>query len=67
MYANTQGGGISVGAPDVCLVPPGIPTPFTNTASCCNGVGFVPHIFTVTGYAHNQGTIIASSVGDAPA
>ncbi len=64
MYANTQGGGSNVGAPDVCLTPAMIPVPFVNTSMCANGVGFVPHIITVTGCAHNQSTTIPVSTGD---
>ena len=64
MWANTQGGGCNVGAPDVGLTDAMIPIPFVNTSMCANGVGFVPHIITVTGCAHNQGTTIPVSMGD---
>ncbi len=54
-------------APDVCLTPPlAVPIPYPNMAMPPNGTSFVPHVFTVTGNAHNQGTIIPMSVGDAP-
>lgn len=67
MFAVTQGGGLCMAPGDVCLVPPlAIPVPFVNVAVPPLGVGFVPNIFIVTGMAHNQGTIIASSTGDEP-
>lgn len=64
MFAVSQGGGSCVGPGDVCFIPPRIPIPFVNTASPPNGTKFVPNIFMVTGMAHNQGTVIPTSVGD---
>ncbi len=66
MFANTQGAGINFGAPDVCLTPPGIPIPYPNIAPLPLGVGFVPFVFTVNGFAHNQNTTVPVSFGDEP-
>ena len=66
MFAATQGGGSCVAEGDVCIPFYLIPTPYSNTAAPPNGADFVPNIFTVTGMAHNQGTIIETSSGDEP-
>ena len=66
MFAVSQGGGSCIAGGDVCLEPPDIPVPFTNTATPACGTAFVPNIFMVTGMVHNQGTVIATSVGDNP-
>jgi hypothetical protein len=66
MFAVSQGGGICIGAGNVCFIPPRIPIPFVNQAAPPNGTGFVPNIFMVTGMAHNQATLIPISTGDLP-
>jgi hypothetical protein len=67
--ASTKGGGICVGQPDVCKIPPlAIPTPFTNTGMCANAI---PATTAVTVLICGQPalhvlSVIASTSGDEP-
>ncbi|CDG17596.1 DUF4150 domain-containing protein [Xenorhabdus doucetiae] len=71
MFANTQGGGMDLAIPDICLTPspPGapIPVPYPNTAQGTSGISAsTANILFVGSPAHNITTIIAITNGDNP-
>lgn len=64
MTPMTFGPGSSIGQPDVCNVPPGIPTPFPNSA---NNAQAVPSYYTVMIQGQpelNMGAVYSATVGD---
>jgi len=69
MFANAQGGGQDLAAPDVCLTPgppllPPVPIPYVNIAMGPMAVGAVPNILFGGTPAHNLGTTIPLTNGD---
>lgn len=64
MMQMTFGTGMSVGQPDVCNVPPGVPTPFPNTAA---NAAAVPAYYTIMILGQpelNMGATYAVTNGD---
>ena len=66
MFVNCSAGGMAIAASDVCLTPPGIPIPYTNTAYKTEAIPNVPNIIYVGGPVHNMNTIIPVTHGDEP-
>ncbi len=69
MFANTQGGGLDTGFPDVCLtpVPPApapVPIPYPNMATGPMGVPAVYNVVFSTGPVHNMSTVVPLTNGD---
>lgn len=60
-FATTSGGGIDLGAPDVCL--PG-PVPYPNIAPRPMGVGTADGVLLAGAPAHTLGTVVPISTGD---
>ncbi len=68
MFANTQGGGMDLAVPDVCLTPVGgvpTPIPYPNIAKGIEGISpSTSNILFVGSPAHNLATTIAMTNGD---
>ncbi|SFU73375.1 DUF4150 domain-containing protein [Xenorhabdus koppenhoeferi] len=66
MFANTQGGGMDMAAPDICLTPMFTPVPiaYPNTAQGTTGVSNALNILFMGCPAHNLATIIPLTTGD---
>jgi hypothetical protein len=69
MFANTQGGGLDTGFPDVCLTPAPpspapVPIPYPNIAAGPMGVDAVYHVLFSCMPTHNMGTTIPLTNGD---
>ncbi len=67
MFANTQMGGMDLGFPDVCKLPPvAIPFPFPDFALGPLGVPAAYNILFMGTPAHNLITTIPLTLGDQP-
>ena len=67
MFANTQGGSMNLGFPDVCLTPTPvgpIPIPYPNITVSAMGVPPVPNVLFDCLPAHNMMTVVPLSMGD---
>ncbi|OTA19576.1 hypothetical protein Xbed_02256 [Xenorhabdus beddingii] len=67
MFANTQGGGMDLATPDVCLTPIGwssVPIPYPNMAQATSGISNALNILFVGCPAHNLATTIPITTGD---
>jgi len=66
MFANTQMGGIDMGAPDVCLTPSPapVPVPYPNVAAGPMGTPAVYNVLFMGGPAHNLSTSVPLTNGD---
>lgn len=66
MFANTQMGGIDMGAPDVCLTPSPapVPVPYPNVAAGPMGTPAVYNVLLMGGPAHNLSTSVPLTNGD---
>ena len=67
MFANTQGGGMNMGIPDVCKTPIGpviTPIPYPNIAETSTAIPNVENQFITAMPAHNLLTEIPMSNGD---
>lgn len=62
-FAITSGGGLDLGAPDVCL--PG-PVPYPNIASRAMGTSVAYKVLMVSAPAHTLATTVPISSGDNP-
>lgn len=66
MFANCQLGGLDFAIPDVCWTPPlPCPIPYPNFAAGITAIPNVLHILFSAMFAHNMGTIIPVTTGDA--
>jgi hypothetical protein len=67
MFANTQMGGMDLGFPDICKIPPiAIPIPFPDIALGPLGVPAVYNVLFMATPAHNLLTFIPITFGDTP-
>jgi hypothetical protein len=67
MFANTQMGGMNLGFPDICKIPPvAVPVPFPNISLGPMGVPAVYNVLFMATPAHNLLTMIPISFGDTP-
>ncbi|MGK4005986.1 DUF4150 domain-containing protein [Sorangium sp. So ce1036] len=66
MFANTQGMGVDLGLPDVCLTPSPapVPVPYPNIAAGPMGVPAVYNVLFTAAPAHNLATTIPLTNGD---
>jgi len=67
MFANSQGGGLDMGFPDVCLtpIPPVVaPVPYPNIATGSTATGGVYTVLISGMPAHNMGTQAPITNGD---
>lgn len=64
MFSTTQMMGLDFGIPDVCKVPPMIPTPFPNLAMPEMAIGAAYNILHVCAPAHTLITTIPITQGD---
>jgi len=66
MFGNSSEGGLSLAVPDVVKVPPlGIPAPLVNLSNEPMGVPFCVKVLLDGTPAHNFGTHVPLTVGDA--
>jgi len=66
MFANCQLAGTDLASPDVCKVPPGVPTNFVNNAQGNMAIPNQTTVFIMCMPQHNLGTIIPMTNGDNP-
>ncbi len=66
MFANTQMGGMDLGFPDICKIPPFIPFPFPDIGLGPLGVPAAYNILFMATPAHNLLTTIVITFGDTP-
>lgn len=69
MFANTQMGGVSMGAPDVCLTPTPagpVPIPYPNISAQPMGVPAAYNVLFMCAPAHNMSTSVPMTNGDNP-
>lgn len=68
MFANTQMGGMSLGAPDVCLTPTPapVPVPYPNISAQPMGVPAAYNVLYMCAPAHNMATTVPMTNGDNP-
>ncbi|MDX7989790.1 DUF4150 domain-containing protein [Xenorhabdus sp. Reich] len=66
MFANTQGGGMDLATPDVCLTPmfTPVPVPYPNIAQGPTGISNAMNILFMGCPAHNLATSIPITMGD---
>ncbi|PHM73430.1 DUF4150 domain-containing protein [Xenorhabdus kozodoii] len=66
MFANTQGGGMDIATPDVCLTPmfTPVPVPYPNMAQGVTGISNAINILFMGCPAHNLATTIPMTTGD---
>ncbi|BET96738.1 MULTISPECIES: DUF4150 domain-containing protein [Xenorhabdus] len=66
MFANTQGGGMDIAVPDVCLTPmfTPVPVPYPNMAQGTTGISNATNILFMGCPAHNLATTIPMTTGD---
>ncbi|MDC9580749.1 DUF4150 domain-containing protein [Xenorhabdus sp. PR6a] len=66
MFANSQGGGMDLAVPDVCLTPmfTPVPVPYPNMAQGTTGISNAPNILFMGCPAHNLATTIPMTTGD---
>ncbi len=66
MFANSQMGGVDMGAPDVCLTPSPapVPVPYPNVAAGPMGTPAVYNVLLMGAPAHNLSTSIPLTNGD---
>lgn len=68
MFANSQGGGMDIAAPDICLTPivTPVPVPYPNMAQGTLGISNALNILFMGFPAHNLATTIPITIGDNP-
>ncbi|MDC9596164.1 DUF4150 domain-containing protein [Xenorhabdus anantnagensis] len=66
MFANSQGGGMDLATPDICLTPmfTTVPVPYPNIAQGTTGVSNALNILFMGCPAHNLATTIPMTTGD---
>jgi hypothetical protein len=67
MFANSQGGGMDTGFPDVCLTPTPagpVPVPYPNIATGSMGVPAAYNVLFMCTPAHNMSTTVPLTNGD---